>query len=290
MFFVMGITGRVGGAVAKHLLDRGSKVRSLIRDRSKLPDWVHEEVELVEGDWSDAEIIKSAVAGVEGAFVMLPPVFTPSRDFSESKVLIKAYAEAFGSVRLPRAVILSSYGADKTDYLGSITPLALLEQGLRELPYPTAFIRPGSFYENYLYGLQSGEGGVLPGFFSDGSNKAPMTAIDDIASEATKLLTGPTWSGRRIVELGSLVSPDEIAAQLGNVLGRAVAAQAVPRKAWPATMQQMGLPEGQTWAFEEMLDSANAGWIDFGVEGAERVEGTTTARDVFEKARNAARS
>lgn len=288
MFFVMGMTGRVGGAVAKHLLDHGRQVRALIRDRSKVPDWAHENVELVEGNWSDAGIIKTALDGVEGAYVMLPPFFTPSRDFAEAKVLIKAYAKALGSVRLPRAVVLSSFGADKADRLGSITPLALLEQGLHDLPYPTAFIRPGSFYENYLYGLQSGEGGVLPGFFTDSRKKAPMTGIDDIASETTKLLTGPTWSGRRVIELGSLISPDEIAAQLGAVLDRKVAAQAVPRESWPSAMQQMGLPDGQTWAFEEMLDSANSGWINFGVEGTERVEGTTTARDVFEKARNGA--
>lgn len=287
MFFVMGMTGRVGGAVARHLLDRGSQVRALIRDRSKVPGWARDKVELIDGDWSDAGIIKTALDNMEGAYVMLPPFFTPSRDFHEAKALVKAYVEAFGSVRVPRAVILSSFGADKADRLGSITPLALLERGLRDLPYPTAVIRPGSFYENYLYGLQSGEGGVLPGFFAEGGKKAPMTAVDDIASAVTQLLTGPIWSGRRVIELGSLVSPDELAEQLGAVLGRTVAAQPVPREGWPAAMHQMGLPEGQTWALEEMLDSANAGWIDFGVEGTERVEGTTTARNVFEKARRA---
>jgi len=285
MFLVLGITGRVGGAVARHLLDHGSRVRALIRDSSKVPAWAHGNVELVEGDWSNAETIKSALDGVEGAYVMLPPFFTPSRNFAEAKVLISSYAEALGSVRLPKAVILSSFGADKTDRLGSITPLALLEQGLRDLLYPTAFIRPGSFYENYLYGLQSGQGGVLPGFFADNGKKAPMTAIDDIASEATKLLTGPIWNGRRVIELGSLVSPDELAEQLGAVLGRTVAAQPTPREGWAAAMRQMGLPEGQTWALEQMLDSANSGWIDFGAPGTERVEGTTTARQVFAAAK-----
>ena len=35
MFLVMGITGKVGGATARHLLARGQKVRALVRDRAK---------------------------------------------------------------------------------------------------------------------------------------------------------------------------------------------------------------------------------------------------------------
>ena len=31
MFLVMGITGKVGGATAKHLLAQGKKVRALVR-------------------------------------------------------------------------------------------------------------------------------------------------------------------------------------------------------------------------------------------------------------------
>jgi hypothetical protein len=30
-----------------------------------------------------------------------------------------------------------------------------------------------------------------------------------------------------------------------------------------------------------MLEGVNSGWIHFGVTGAERVEGSTTAKDVF---------
>ena len=51
----------------------------------------------------------------------------------------------------------------------------------------------------------------------------------------------------------------------------------------------------QFWASEgphrtqakEMFEAVNAGWMDLGVEGAEHVAGTTSARDVFEAALNA---
>jgi uncharacterized protein YbjT (DUF2867 family) len=35
MFLVMGITGKVGGATAEHLLAQGKKIRALVRDREK---------------------------------------------------------------------------------------------------------------------------------------------------------------------------------------------------------------------------------------------------------------
>ena len=47
MFLVMGITGKVGGATAEHLLARGKKVRALVRNREKASSWANQGVELV---------------------------------------------------------------------------------------------------------------------------------------------------------------------------------------------------------------------------------------------------
>ncbi len=41
-----------------------------------------------------------------------------------------------------------------------------------------------------------------------------MVASDDIGAEVATLLTGPAWSGHRVIELGSMVSADEVAGQL----------------------------------------------------------------------------
>jgi uncharacterized protein YbjT (DUF2867 family) len=35
MFLIMGITGKVGGATAKHLLAHGKQVRALVRNHEK---------------------------------------------------------------------------------------------------------------------------------------------------------------------------------------------------------------------------------------------------------------
>ena len=88
MFLVTGITGKVGGATARHLLAKGEKVRALVRDRAKAASWADEGVELVDGDWNNATAIERALEGVDGAFVMLPAVWVPSPDFREAKGVI----------------------------------------------------------------------------------------------------------------------------------------------------------------------------------------------------------
>jgi uncharacterized protein YbjT (DUF2867 family) len=288
MFLVMGITGKVGGATATHLLAQGKKVRALVRDRAKAAAWAQRGVELVDGDWSDEAAIERALKGVAGAFVMLPAVWAPSPDFREAKGVIASYVAALTKAPAPRVVALSSMGANRSSGLGMITALSLLERGFRDLPFPIAYVRAGGFFENFLYGLQAAQSGALPVYYNPTNRKSTMIATNDIGAEVASLLSGPAWSGHRVIELGSMVSADEVAAQMGEVMNRDVKALAVPRAAWPAAFEQLGIPKGHTGAAEAMFEAVNAGWMDLGVEGTEHVVGATSAREVFLAAQKAA--
>ena len=288
MFLITGITGKVGGAAARHLLDMGKQVRALVRDQAKASAWSAQGVELLEGEWEDAAAITRALHGVEGAYLMMPPIQTSSPDFRESKALLASYKGALAQSPVPKLVVLSSMGAEKSSGTGLITTAHLLEEALHGQPFPVAFVRAGSFFENYLFGLQAAQGGTLSTFYAPSDYKLPMIATNDIGAQVARLLTSQ-WTGTRIIELGSLVSCDELAAALGQVLGREVKAQSIPRQAWAGALEQMGMPKGGTWAYEEMIEGVNSGWINFGIEGTERVEGTTSARQVFAQAADAAK-
>jgi hypothetical protein len=84
-----------------------------------------------------------------------------------------------------------------------------------------------------------------------------------------------------------MISADEVAAQLGEVLGRDVKAFAVPRAGWAEAFEQFGVPKGCTKPAEEMYEAVNAGWMTLGVEGTDHVAGKTSARDVFAAAQQA---
>lgn len=288
MFLVMGITGKVGGATAAHLLTQGKKVRALVRDRTKAASWADQGVELLDGDWNDAASVERALKGVDGAFVMLPPIWAPSPDFREARGVIANYIGALTRQPVPRVVALSSMGANRTSGMGLITPLSLLEQGFRELATPIAYVRAGGFFENFLYGLQVAQGGSLPVFYNPTNRKSTMVATTDIGAEIARLLSGPAWSGQRIIELGSMVSADDVAAQLGDVIKRDVKAVAIPRAGWAGTFEQFGIPAGRSGPAETMYEAVNAGAMDVGVEGTEHIPGATSARDVFAAAQKAA--
>lgn len=286
MFFVMGITGHVGGAAAQKLLAGGHKVRALVRDRNKAAAWESKGVELIEGDVTDAASLAGALRGVEAAYLMMLPNFAPQRGFPEAKAVIASYVEALRQAAPPRLAVLSSIGSEKSERLGLITATHLLEQALAQFSFPIAFIRAGSFVENVVPQLeQVAQTGVLYSFYQPMDRPVPTIATRDIGALAAGLMTDASWSGRRIIELGSPCTPNEMAAAVSEVLGRAVVAQPVPRDRWDATAESFGIPAGSTWGYVEMIENFNSGWIAFGVPGTEHVPATTKPAQVFAAAR-----
>ena len=281
MFFVAGVTGNVGGAAARRLLEEGRAVRALVRDPQKASAWAEQGVDIRQGDFTDPAAVASALEGVEGAYLMMPPVFIPSPGYPEAKAVIASFEEALRRSPPPRLVLLSSVGSEQKSGLGNITSTSLMEDALGDLPFPTAFVRAGSFFENYVGGLGGADAtGVFYSFLQPVDRAFPMVASADIGAEVARLLmTG--WDGKKIVEIGSPVTPTELAGAVGEALGKPVTAQAIPRERWAATLEGFGMPHGMTGAFEEMEDGFNSGWIAFGVPGTEPVPGTTTPVQFF---------
>lgn len=281
MFFVAGITGQVGGATARALMAAGKDVRTLVRDPARAVEWGQSGVELRIGDLTNTAALSAALDGVEGAFVLVPPTMPPSPDFAEARAVIAAYKQAFAASPPKRLVCLSSVGSEQPHGLGLVTQTRLMEEAFADLPFPIAFVRPGSFYENVAPALgHAAETGVFDSFMQPLDKRFPMAATADIGTEVARLLTSG-WSGdRHVVELGSYVSPADLAQAMTTVLQVPVVARAVPREQWEVALDKMGLPAAGIGPYAEMTDGVNSGWIDWRGTG-ERVEGTTSPARVF---------
>ena len=287
MYFIAGMTGNVGGAAARLLLEEGHAVRTLARDPQKAAAWARLGVEVRQGDFTDPAAVAAALDGVEGAYLMMPPVIVPSPGYPEAKAVIASFGEALRQSPPPRLVLLSSVGSEQSSGLGNITTTHLMEEALGDLPFPTAFVRAGGFLENFVGGLQTAAAtGIYYSFYQPTDRPHPMVATVDIGAEVARLLV-EGWEGKKIVELGSPVSPDDIARAMGEALGKPVTTQVIPREQWAATLESFGLPPGRTALYEEMLDGFNSGWIHFGVPGTESVPGTTTPAAFFAQAKKA---
>lgn len=60
MYSIIGITGQVGGALARTLLAQGKAVRALVRDTAKAAAWRARGVELVAADLHAADALAAA--------------------------------------------------------------------------------------------------------------------------------------------------------------------------------------------------------------------------------------
>jgi uncharacterized protein YbjT (DUF2867 family) len=266
MFAVTGITGNVGGVVAQSLLAAGTKVRAVVREERKGDPWKRKGCEIAVADITDAESLKKAFSGVEGVFVMVPPVFDPQPGFPEATSMAAALRDALGAAQPGQVVYLSTIGAQaKRENL--LTQHTIIEKELRGVPVPITFLRPGWFMENFSWDVAPArEKGVIPSFLHPLDKFFPVVATEDIGQVAAELL-GESWTGVRVVELEGprRVSPNDVAATFSKLLGKPVRMELVPHEKWEDMFRAQGvtnpLPRVQ------MLDGFNEGWIDY--EGGE---------------------
>ena len=279
MFTVMGITGRVGGAIAESLLAAGKTVRGVVRNPEKARHWAERGVELVQSAYDDAAGLTRAFAGVDGVFAMIPPDFAPDPGLPEQKRTVAAIREALDQTRPGKAVFLSSIGSEQPTGLGLITSTHLLEEATKGLPIPVAYLRAGSFMENWLGAVEHIRAtGEMPFFYAPLQRKFPLVATRDIGQAGAKVLQ-ENWTGVRVLEVdGPQGGTDlhETAAAFGKALGRDVKAVLLPEAAWQGVLEAMGTPADRTGLYKEMVKSFNSGWIHFGNPGTEKVYGPTT--------------
>ena len=266
MYAITGITGQVGGAVARALLAADCPVRAVVRDASKGAPWQKRKCEVALADMNDASALAAAFAGTEGVFVLIPPLFDPTPGFPEVRGIVAALRSALETARPTRVACLSTIGAQATQP-NLLNQLGIMEQTLGELPMPVAFLRAAWFMENSTWDVAPArDHGVIPSFLQPLDKPVPMVATADIGRLGAELLQ-ELWSGRRIVELEGprRVTPIDIAATYSNILGRPVRAVAVPRDTWASLFESQGMKNPTPRI--QMVDGFNEGWIEF--EGGE---------------------
>ena len=261
MFAVTGITGNVGGEVARNLLAAGQPVRAVVREIGKGETWTKLGCDLVEADINDASALTTAFRGVDGVFVLVPPNFDPSPDFREARAIAATLRSAIEAARPGRVVYLSTIGAQATQS-NLLTQHSIIEQALGESSMPISFLRPGWFMENSIWDVAPARNGMISSFLQPLNKPVPMVATADIGRVAAQLIQ-TTWNGRRVVELEGphRVTPKEIAATFAELLGRPVKTEAVPRQTWESLFKSQGMKNPLPRI--QMLDGFNEGWIEF---------------------------
>src|ERR1700722_11985241 len=108
MYAITGITGKVGGQVARALLTAGQPVQAIVRDPNKGATWKALGCHVSLADMNDPAALSIAFKAAAGVFILLPPVFDPADGFPETRATVNALRHALQAARPQRVVCIST--------------------------------------------------------------------------------------------------------------------------------------------------------------------------------------
>jgi uncharacterized protein YbjT (DUF2867 family) len=280
MYAITGITGNVGGELARSLLAVGAPVRAVVRNAAKGEAWAARGCEVALATMEDAAKLTAAFTGADGVFILPPSDFDPEPGYPEARAVIDAVTTALIAAKPNRVLCLSTVGAD-APHDNLLSQRMLMEQALGALDLPVTFLRAAWFMENSLWDVPAArDEGVMRSFLQPANKLFPMVATKDIAALAADLIQ-QSWTGKKIVELEGpvRVSPNDLASAFADVLGRPVRVETVPRDTWETLFLSQGMK--RPLARMRMLDGFNEGWIDFRNEERTTLKGRTPLVEVI---------
>jgi uncharacterized protein YbjT (DUF2867 family) len=280
MYVVLGASGRAGGAVAHALIERGEAVRVVLRRSEQAGRWRALGAEAALAGMEDAEVMATALEGASAAFLLNPPPANGD-PYLQTDELGAALAEAVRQARLPRAVVLSSIGAQHATGTGVITTLNRFEALLKDTVPAIVFLRSGYFVETW--------GEVAPAVLSENvlptfiepSLKIPMVSTLDVGRVAASLLCEARTG---IVELGGPQdwSAGDVAEAFAGVLGRPVTPVFVPPQHRAALLAGEGVPDDVASALLGMYEGIARG-LFAREHGNDHRRGTVSLREAVER-------
>lgn len=278
MYVVSGITGQTGRVVAEQLRAAGKEVRALVRNPDRVAELKKLGFEVRVLDLSDSRALENALEGAEGAYLLVPPYYGPGILDHQAKIAA-SIASALAQAKLPRAVLLSSIGAEHARDTGPIVTCHRLEQACADLQGVT-FLRAAYFLENWLALADPVKAaGVLPNFLSP-TRPLPMVATADIGRAAASLLLQET-PPMKIVEIAGIKDPTprQIADAMSELRGAPVKLETFPVSQVTESFKQNGVPEELAALFQELYQAAEDGRLVFSTGTVRR--GSTPITDAL---------
>ncbi len=266
MYLITGATGNTGSVVAKGLLKQGKKVRVVARGQEKLKELASLGAETLIGDITSQEIANKAFAGIEAAYVMIPPAMTDPDFRGYQKKLTEVYGSALeANTSVKHVVVLSSFGADKDAKSGPILGLHFLEERLKQIkPLNSLSLRAGYFMENTLgqSDVIRHMGAVVGPLKPD--LKLPLIASIDIGNAALHALLQLDFTDHRTRDLQGQrdLTYLEITAIIGAAIGKPdLQYQVISSEQFAGFIEQMGWAQNVAALMAEMVDAQNAGHV-----------------------------
>jgi uncharacterized protein YbjT (DUF2867 family) len=279
MYVIAGVSGHVGSVAANQLLEKGKKVKVIVREAKKGVAWSKRGAEVAVGELQDRAFLTTALKGATGFFTLLPPKYDAPDFFAFQKQTADVIAGAVKDAGVPHVVLLSSVGADLPAGTGPIKGLHYAENALRKTGTTLSAIRAGYFQENVANSLvPARQASIFPSLL-DPDYAFPQIATPDIGKLVAESLLSPPAKSEVVDLVGPLYSQRQVAEKLGKALGKPLNVITVPREGWVPGLVQAGFSKDLAELFAEMNDAFAKGLVS--PKGDRTVQGTTPFEDTL---------
>lgn len=264
---VTGATGRQGGAVSRHLLDKGFVLRAMTRKPLEEPAkrLAARGIEVIRGDLDDASSLRQALEGVWGVFAVQNTWEAGVEREEEQGKRIATVARELGVEHY----VYSSVGSAHRDTgIPHFDNKWRVEQTIRRLGFPShVILRPVFFMENLVspWFLQGDE--LVSALKPD--TELQMIAVDDIGKlGALAFVEHERMNGLEIDIAGDAATMPRVAELMGTAKGRPLTYRRIPIDAVRERSEDFAL----------MLEWFDRVGYDVDIAGLERSHGIDMTR------------
>jgi NAD(P)H dehydrogenase (quinone) len=235
---VTGATGKLGSKVVDSLLKSipASELAVSVRNPEKAEGLHARGVEVRQGDFDRPETLDNAFKDIDRLLII-------SAD-GDNETRIRQHTDAVqAAVRAGVKFIAYTSLANAIESKNLMAPPHVAtEAAIIKTGIPYSFLRNNWYLENEIGSIQGALAGA-PWITSAGEGKVGWALQQDYADAAAAVLVGNDHENTVYELSGPLLTQDELASALGNVLGEKIAVQQVSDEKYAEIMKGLGLPD-----------------------------------------------
>jgi len=263
-----GATGNLGTKIAKCLLTKvpAENLAVSVRDPKKA-EWLRAKgVEVRHGDFDQPETLDTAFAGIDRLLII-------SAD-GDNETRIRQHAAAVAAAQRAKVGFIAY--TSLVNASESIMPLApphrAAEEAILKTGIPYSILRNNWYLENEAGNIQAVKGG-MPWVTATGTGRIGWALRQDYAEAAATVLAEEGHENTIYELSGNLMTVDELASAVGNLLGIDVEVQHLDEDAYAAMMKNAGVPESVLPFLLELQRGIREGALDVESDDFEKLLG-----------------
>lgn len=235
---VTGATGKLGSKVVESLLKTvpASNLVVSVRNPEKAEGLRNRGVEVRQGDFDRPQNLDNALKGIDRLLII-------SSD-GDNETRIRQHANAVQAAeRAGVKFIAYTSLANATESKNLMSPPHVAtETAIIKTGIPYSFLRNNWYLENEIGSIQGAIAGA-PWVTSAGEGKVGWALQQDYADAAAAVLVGNGHENTVYELSGPLLTQEELASTLGNILGKEIPVQQVSDEKYAEIMKGLGLPD-----------------------------------------------